>query len=101
MYTFVCVEPATKDFVAFTNRTKQTLSAHHCLFSVSSRMDSSSCAQFSTYLISLCTNNIWNMNKELRGNMLVNDTMNLNGICINMIMYKYLLLFDFLKYCLE
>ena len=46
-------------------------------------------------------NNIWNMNKELRGNMLVNDAMNLNWICINMIMYKYLLLFDFLKYCLK
>ena len=38
-------------------------------------------------------NNIWNMNKELRGNMLLNDTMNLNWICINMIMYKYLLFF--------
>ena len=36
-------------------------------------------------------NNVWNTNKELTGNMLLNDTMNLNGICINMIMYKYLL----------
>ena len=101
MYTIVSVEPATKNFVAFTNRAKQTLSAHHCLFSMSCRGGQLLLCTVLTYLISLYMNNVWNTNKELRGNMLVNDTMNLNWICINMIMYKYLLLFDFLKYCLE